>query len=70
MTKKEKGFDNWVTTKEAAEISGFTKGGIWLKIKMGEIKKVRRVGKIYLVNIEEIRNLKRKGRGRSSQYQK
>jgi hypothetical protein len=70
MVKKEKGFENWVTTPEAAKISGFTKGAICLKIKMGQIKKVRRVGKAYLVNIEEIRNLKRTGRGPASQYQR
>jgi len=70
MVKKEKGFDNWVTTKEAAEISGFTPATIWLKIKLGQIQKIRRVGKMYLVNEEEIRDLKRKGRGPDSQYQK
>ena len=70
MAKTEKGFGNWISTLEAAEISGFTKGAIWLKIKMGEIKKVRRVGNVYLVNSEEIRTLKRVGRGPASQYKK
>ena len=70
MAKKEKGFDNWVTTTEAAQISGFTKGYICLRIKLGQFKKIRRVGKSYLVNIEEIRNFKRTGRGPDSQYKK
>ena len=70
MVKKTKGFDNWVTTPEAATISGFTKSAICLKIKLGQFKKIRRVGKAYLVNIEEIQNLKRIGRGPASQYKK
>jgi hypothetical protein len=70
MVKKAKGFDNWVTAKEAAKMSGFTKGYIFLMIKLGRLKKIRQVGRMYLVNVEEIQSIKRIGRGPDSQYKK
>jgi len=65
--KKLKG---WLTTEEAAERSGFTTTTIWLKIKMGEITDVRRVGKIYIISEKAVNALKRRGRGPDSQYKK
>jgi phage-related protein len=70
MVKLDKGFGNWIPTVEAAKLSGFTKATIWLKIQMGEIKKVRRIGNVYLLSKKEVMALKRRGRGAASLYEK